>query len=65
MLGTGMPTLHPIAETIGWRGAPVMSCNLCLAWRLVDALDKREPTRATLEPWLKGQDWVTRLKAQS
>src|SRR6185312_15487796 len=54
MLGTGMPTLQPIAETIGWRGAPVMSCNLCLAWRLVEAIEKRAPQRATLEPWLKG-----------
>jgi maleate cis-trans isomerase len=65
MLGTGMPTLQPIAETIGWRGAPVMSCNLCLAWRLIEALDKRTPQRATLEPWLKGDGWVTQLKARS
>jgi maleate isomerase len=65
MLGTGMPTLSPIAETIGWRGAPVMSCNLCLAWRLVEALEKRAPRRATLEPWLKGDGWVTQLKARS
>src|SRR5262249_43907355 len=33
MLGTGMPTLHPVADSIGWNGAPAMSCNLCLAWR--------------------------------
>jgi maleate isomerase len=65
MLGTGMPTLQPIAETIGWRGAPVMSCNLCLAWRLVEALEKRTPQRATLEPWLKGDGWVTQLKARA
>jgi maleate isomerase len=65
MLGTGMPTLQPIADTIGWRGAPVMSCNLCLAWRLVEALEKRMPQRATLEPWLKGEGWVMQLKARS
>jgi maleate cis-trans isomerase len=65
MLGTGMPTLQPIAETIGWRGAPVMSCNLCLAWRLVEALEKRSPQRATLEPWLRGDGWVTQLKTRS
>jgi len=64
MLGTGMPTLQPIAETIGWRGAPAMSCNLCLAWRLVEALDKRAPQRTSLERWLKGDGWVTRLQAQ-
>ena len=40
MLGTGMPTLAPIASAIGWAGAPVMSCNLCLAWRVVEALDR-------------------------
>jgi maleate isomerase len=65
MLGTGMPTLHPIAEVIGWRGAPVMSCNLCLAWRAVDALGGQAPDRTTLEPWLNGEDWVTRLKARN
>ena len=41
-----------------------MSCNLCLAWRLVEALEKRTPQRATLEPWLKGDGWVTQLKAR-
>ena len=43
MLGTGMPTLRPIADAIGWQGAPVMSCNLCLAWRAVEALDGQTP----------------------
>ena len=64
MLGTGMPTLAPIAETIGWSGAPVMSCNLCLAWRVVEALDDQPPRATTLEPWLRGEGWVDRLKAQ-
>jgi len=63
MLGTGMPTLRPIAATIGWRGAPVMSCNLCLAWRAVEALDRRMPGAATLQPWLRGEGWVERLGA--
>jgi len=63
MLGTGMPTLRPIAATIGWRGAPVMSCNLCLAWRAVEALDRRMPGVATLQPWLRGEGWVERLGA--
>jgi len=64
MLGTGMPTLAPIAETIGWSGAPVMSCNLCMAWRVVEALDGQAPSITTLEPWLRGEGWVGRLKAQ-
>ena len=61
MLGTGMPTLRPIAETIGWKGAPVMSCNLCLAWRVVEALDREAPRRSTLDAWLEGQNWIEKL----
>ncbi len=61
MLGTGMPTLRPIAQAIGWGRPPVMSCNLCLAWRAVEALDGRTPSRTTLEPWLKGEGWAARL----
>jgi maleate isomerase len=63
MLGTGMPTLHPIASALAWSVAPVMSCNLCLAWRAVVALDGEEPRAATLEPWLRGDGWVDRLAA--
>jgi maleate cis-trans isomerase len=62
MLGTGMPTLAPIAGAIGWSGAPVMSCNLCLAWRAVEALDGGTPRRSTLESWLRGEGWVDRLR---
>jgi maleate cis-trans isomerase len=64
MVGTGMPTLWPIADAIGWSGAPVMSCNLCLAWRAVEALDRRKPSMATLQPWLNGEGWVERLGAR-
>jgi maleate isomerase len=64
MLGTGMPTLDSIARTIGWGGAPVMSCNLCLAWRVVEALDGVEPRGSTLKTWLAGERWVDRLMAQ-
>jgi maleate cis-trans isomerase len=63
MLGTGMPTLSPIADAIGWGGAPVLSCNLCLAWRAVEAIDGHEPDRSTLEPWLLGEGWAARLRA--
>jgi maleate isomerase len=64
MLGTGMPTLGPIASSIGWGGAPVMSCNLCLAWRVVEVLDREEPRRPTLESWLGGAGWVNRFFVQ-
>lgn len=64
MLGTGMPTLHPIADAIGWNGAPVMSCNLCLAWRAIEALEKSPPRRETLQDWLGGKGWVAQLKAR-
>jgi maleate isomerase len=63
MLGTGMPTLASIAQVIGWNGAPVMSCNLCLAWHVVETLDRREPRGATLPLWLSGDGWVDRLRA--
>jgi maleate isomerase len=63
MLGTGMPTLGPIASTLGWNGAPVMSCNLCLAWRVLEVLDRAEPRAATLQSWLRGDGWVDRFNA--
>ena len=63
MLGTGMPTLRPIAATIGWRGAPAMSSNLCLAWRVVEALDRHSPDASTLGSWLHGEGWAERLEA--
>ena len=64
MLGTGMPTLTPIAEAVGWRGAPVMSCNLCLAWRAVEALCGTGAPEQSLRSWLGGEGWAARLKAQ-
>ncbi len=65
MLGTGMPTLRPITALIGWDGPPVMSCNLCLAWRAVEALRRREPDAASLRTWLDGEGWTQRLKTES
>lgn len=64
MLGTGMPTLTPIADAIGRRGAPVMSCNLCLAWRAVEALCVGGAPEQSLRLWLSGEGWLSRLKAQ-
>ncbi len=64
MLGTGMPTLAPIAAAIGWRGAPVTSCVLSLAWATLEAAARRPPSRASLERWLAGDGWVDRLRTR-
>jgi len=61
MLGTGMPTLRPLRDVRGWRGAPAMSCNLCLAWRMVEVLDGTAPRADTLRRWIAGEPWAARL----
>jgi maleate isomerase len=62
MLGTGMPTLAPIAASIGWRGAPVTSCNLSLTWAAVEAAAGRAPSPESFAKWLAGDGWVDRLR---
>lgn len=61
MLGTGMPTLAPIAHAAGWDGPPVMSCMLCLAWRTIQAVDGVAPGPETLRHWIGGAHWAPRL----
>ena len=61
MLGTGMPTLAPIAAVPRHRGAPVMSCMLCMAWRAIAALDGREPEPDDLLAFIDRGEWRTRL----
>lgn len=61
MLGTGMPTLRPLRDVRGWRGAPALSCNLCLAWRMVEVLDGAAPRAETLRHWIAGEPWAARL----
>jgi maleate cis-trans isomerase len=63
MLGTGMPTLGPIARTGRVGRAPVMSCMLCLAWRAVCYLEKRELRRDHLLSWIAAEHWKSRLPA--
>jgi len=41
-----------------------MSCNLCLAWRAVEALDGTSLKLSSWEAWLRGEGWTERLKAQ-
>ena len=61
MLGTGMPTLAPIASVANWDGPPVMSCMLCLAWRTIQAVDGKTPKASELRRWIRGEDWAKRL----
>lgn len=63
MLGTGMPTLGPIAAAAGWDGPPVMSCMLCLAWRTVQAIEDRPPSAESVTNWITGRGWSERLSA--
>lgn len=63
LLGTGMPTLAPIAEVAGKSGPPVISCMLCLAWRTKVAVDGDAPSAENLAPWLAGEGWADRLTA--
>jgi maleate isomerase len=62
MLGTGMPTLGSLAAAIDWNGPPVLSSNFCLAWRTVVSLDRGPTHAATLTSWIKGDDWLRRLR---
>lgn len=61
MLGTGMPTLAPIARSAGTSAAPIMSCMLCLAWRAVCFLEGRPPDRESLLAWVAADHWKFRL----
>lgn len=63
MLGTGMPTLAPIAAAAGWDGPPVMSCVLCLAWRTIMAIEGRAPDAENVMRWIDGTGWSARLSA--
>lgn len=61
MLGTGMPTLGPIAAAAGWNGPPVISCMLALGWRSVLAARGTAPAKENLMPWIGGVGWSARL----
>jgi len=67
MLGTGMPTLRPIAERPFLGRAPVTSCMHALAWRSVAALERRAPDAADLLAWVRGEGssagWGDRYRA--
>ncbi|MBT5191901.1 MAG: hypothetical protein HOM07_06100, partial [Rhodospirillaceae bacterium] len=61
MLGTGMPTLAPIAARAGWNGPPVLSSLFCLAWRSVAAAAGNQPDRGDLDLWLSAAPWKDAL----
>ena len=63
MLGTGMPTLQPIADVAGVAGPPVVSCMLCLAWRCVQLIEGRDPVADSVIAWSQGVGWSARLAA--
>lgn len=63
LLGTGMPTLPPIAETPVVNGKPLLSCMLCLGWRLIAAARRETADRAHLEAFLHDDGWRGRLAA--
>lgn len=63
MLGTGMPTLAPIAAAAPADGPPVMSCMLCLAWRTILAVEGRAPDASSVMDWVGGTGWAARLAA--
>lgn len=63
LLGTGMPTLPPIAETPVVNGKPLLSCMLCLGWRLIAAAAGETADRAHLEAFLHDEGWRRRLTA--
>ncbi len=63
MLGTGMPTLAPIAQTPFRGRAPVLSCMFCLIWAGVTLLDGAPPSADGVKSWLNGDWWKARALA--
>ncbi len=61
MLGTGMPTLPPIAATPVVGGKPVLSCMACLGWRLFAETGAWSADREGLHAFLNDAGWRDRL----
>lgn len=60
MLGTGMPTLGPILEGAERNIKPALSCNLALAWAVVNAASG---TTLSVGEWLSGRGWRRRFRS--
>jgi maleate cis-trans isomerase len=57
LLGTGMPSLGAILESPQWRGAPVLSSMLALAWAGAGVCDAGQRDRTALRAWIAGTHW--------
>ena len=57
MLGTGMPTLLPILERPFLGRAPVLSCMLCIAWRMVQSAAGAPADAESLLHWVRATHW--------
>lgn len=62
MLGTGLPTLGAILDASGTGRAPVMSCNLALAWACVAPIECHGHSAGSLLRWIAGDDWRPRFE---
>lgn len=61
LLGTGMPTLRPIRDVGAVGGAPVLSCMLCIGWRLAAAVGAAALDGGGLRDWVAAAHWGARL----
>jgi len=64
ILGTGLATLGALLGQVD-RSIPVLTPNLALVWRILEAIKDAEPTRASLDPWLDGTEWAPRYHART
>jgi maleate cis-trans isomerase len=63
VLGTGLPSLTPVAATPRVGGKPVLSSMLCLAWRTLSIAGAWPGDRAGLQAFLDDHGWRSRLTA--
>ena len=61
MLGTGMPTLAPIARTPFKGRTPVLSCMFCIIWLSLALAAGRKPDADDLLTWVRGDWWRERM----
>ena len=61
MLGTGMPTLAPIARTPFKGRTPVLSCMFCIIWLSLALAAGRKPDADDLLAWVRGDWWRERM----
>jgi len=62
ILGTGLATLGTVLDHED-RSVPVLTPNVALVWRVVEAIKGTDPTRASLDPWMDGAAWASRYRA--